>query len=192
MALSFPLRFDGGRTPRPLARCLRRPYRNARRPARFRHIGHRGREGWAGSSMSLRKSRSGASRREEANESRPVRRLQCVSALNFAPVLGRSASDSDLPILSRIGPFVRLLNGWAGEEVSGCDSQGAPRLSRSGLVGEADRPRASYIAQHGAPAWIARLQTGAPEIFIPAFAARAALQPQPAMQPALAPRPSSH
>lgn len=32
----------------------------------------------------------------------------------------------------------------------------------------------------------------APEVFIPAFAARAALQPQPAMQPALAPRPSSH
>lgn len=102
---------------------------------------------------------SAASRREEANESRPVRRLQCVSALNFAPVLGCTASSSDLPILIRIGPFARLLNGWAGEEVSGCDSQGAPRLSRSGLVGEADQPRASYVAQHDAPAWIARLQT---------------------------------
>jgi len=31
-----------------------------------------------------------------------------------------------------------------------------------------------------------------PEVFIPAFAARAALQPQPAMPPALTPRPSLH
>lgn len=32
----------------------------------------------------------------------------------------------------------------------------------------------------------------APEVFIPAFAARAALQPQPATPPALATRPSMH
>ncbi|CUB00167.1 integrase core domain-containing protein, partial [Pannonibacter indicus] len=60
-------------------------------------------------------------------------------------------------------------------------------LKEARIIVESWRRHYNTVRPHGSLGY----KPPAPEVFIPAFA-RAALQPQPAMPPALAPRPSLH
>lgn len=61
-------------------------------------------------------------------------------------------------------------------------------LKEARIIVESWRRHYNTVRPHGSLGY----KPPAPEVFIPAFAARAALQPQPATPPALAPRPSLH
>jgi len=61
-------------------------------------------------------------------------------------------------------------------------------LAEARIIVESWRHHHNTVRPHGSLGY----KPPAPEVFIPAFAARAALQPQPAMPPALALRPSLH
>ena len=61
-------------------------------------------------------------------------------------------------------------------------------LAEARIIVESWRRHYNTVRPHGSLGY----KAPAPEVFIPAFAARAALQPQPATPPALAPRPPLH
>jgi len=61
-------------------------------------------------------------------------------------------------------------------------------LAEARIIIESWRRHYNTVRPHGSPAY----KPPAPEVFVPAIAARAAAQPQPAPPPALAPRPTMH
>src|SRR5690606_16544038 len=81
----------------------------------------------------------------------------------------------------------RLLSKFATQPDELLDGEIFYTLKEARIIVESWRRHYNTVRPHGSLGY----KPPAPEVFIPAFA-RAALQPQPAMPPALAPRPSLH
>src|SRR5690606_26610088 len=101
-----------------------------------------------------------------------------------SPPSGRRLPTSHPEAHGRMG-YIESFNARLRDEL--LDGEIFYTLKEARIIVESWRRHYNTVRPHGSLGY----KPPAPEVFIPAFA-RAALQPQPAMPPALAPRPSLH